>query len=72
MIQKRTDGRWLQAVGIYRRGADGVLRTATEVWRATGTGLRLLWQAVRSCFGSGLWKGAKPWLGSERWRGKPR
>lgn len=32
-------------------------------------GLRLVWQAVRSCFGSGVWIGNKPWIGSEKWKG---
>lgn len=31
-------------------------------------GLRLVWQAVRSCFGSGIWVSAKPWLGAEKWK----
>ena len=30
---------------------------------------QLIWQAVRSCFGSGHWIGYKPWVGSERWKG---
>lgn len=29
----------------------------------------VLWQAVRSCFGSGAWTGQKPWIGSDGWRG---
>lgn len=32
-------------------------------------GIRLVWQAVRSCFGSGIWIGNKPWIGSEKWKG---
>lgn len=28
----------------------------------------LIWQAVRSCFGSGHWVGAKPWIGKEGWK----
>lgn len=31
-------------------------------------GARLVWQAVRSCFGSGKWIGEKPWLGDETWK----
>ncbi len=31
-------------------------------------GAVLVWQSVRSCFGSGRWTGRKPWLGKERWR----
>lgn len=31
-------------------------------------GLDLIWQSVRSCFGSGVWKSKKPWKGKEKWR----
>lgn len=31
-------------------------------------GLRLVWMAVRSCFGSGVWVSEKPWLGNELWK----
>ena len=31
---------------------------------------KLLWQAVRSCFGSGKWVGKKPWIGEEKWKGE--
>ena len=31
-------------------------------------GARLVWMAVRSCFGSGIWVQSKPWIGSEKWK----
>lgn len=31
-------------------------------------GVRLVWQAVRSCFGAGFWVNEKPWLNEEGWR----
>ena len=31
-------------------------------------GLRLVWMAVRSCFGSGQWLDDKPWLDDEAWK----
>lgn len=31
------------------------------VWRA-------VYNAIRSCFGSGVWYSDKPWLGSETWK----
>ena len=29
---------------------------------------KMLWQAVRSCFGSGAWVNTKPWLYNEGWK----
>lgn len=29
---------------------------------------KLVWQAVRSCFGSGVWVPTKPWLDHEKWK----
>lgn len=31
-------------------------------------GTRLVYTAIRSCFGSGRWIPDKPWIGSEPWR----
>ena len=31
-------------------------------------GTRLVWIAVRSCFGSGIWIETKPWLNEEKWK----
>lgn len=31
-------------------------------------GTRLVWQAVRSCFGAGYWVNEKPWINKEGWR----
>ncbi len=28
----------------------------------------VLWQAVRSCFGSGIWVNEKPWINEEIWK----
>lgn len=28
----------------------------------------VLWQAVRSCFGSGAWVNEKPWINDEAWK----
>lgn len=32
-------------------------------------GARLMWQAIRSCFGAGYWRGDKPWIGTDAWKG---
>lgn len=44
-------------------------RKGSLVAQAVYRGLRLVWQAVRSCFGSGAWIGEKPWIGEEGWKG---
>ena len=31
-------------------------------------GLKLIWQSVRSCFGSGAWRNDKPWIDNEAWK----
>ena len=27
-----------------------------------------IWEAVSSCFGSGLWRAAKPWKDKDKWK----
>lgn len=31
-------------------------------------GTRLVWQAIRSCFGAGYWVNEKPWINEEAWK----
>lgn len=31
-------------------------------------GAQLVWEAIRSCFGSGMWIRVKPWVRSEGWK----
>lgn len=31
-------------------------------------GAVLVWQSIRSCFGSGVWAEGKPWMDSETWK----
>lgn len=31
---------------------------------------KVVWSAVRSCFGAGFWRGDKPWIGKDAWKGK--
>jgi len=31
-------------------------------------GARLVWTAIRSCFGAGFWINDKPWLNDEAWK----
>lgn len=36
----------------------------------TYLGLQLIWQAIRSCFGSGWWKNKKSWINKNKWKNK--
>lgn len=27
-----------------------------------------IWEAISSCFGSGLWRPKKPWRGKDKWK----
>lgn len=49
-----------ETIAIVRKG-----KTIVEIRK----GLVLKWQAVRSCFGSGIWRSEKPWIGNEKWKG---
>lgn len=49
----------------YKLQPNGKWWVVEEVYR----GARLVWQAVRSCFGSGAWIGERPWLGDDPWKG---
>ena len=31
-------------------------------------GASLVWQNIRSCYGSGVWRPEKPWLGKDTWK----
>lgn len=54
---------------IYRNG-----KKITQIFKgnraisAIYKGTRLVWQAVRSCFGSGAWRNDKPWINDEGWK----
>lgn len=42
--------------------------THNKIISAIYKGGVLVWEAVRSCFGSGMWLIDKPWLYKEGWR----
>lgn len=39
-------------------------RVITSVYK----GVKIIWQSVRSCFGSGAWIDDKPWVDDEGWK----
>ena len=36
--------------------------------QAVYKGMYLVWQGIRSCFGSGFWANEKPWVNEEPWK----
>ena len=59
---------------IYVNGNKEVVNVVAKgkVISAIYQGAQLLWEAIRSCFGSGMWIGKKPWIGKEAWKGMKR
>ena len=58
---------------IHYRGKDIIAIRYVEngietVFAALHVGIETVWQAVRSCFGSGKWINSKPWIDNENWK----
>ena len=51
------NGKEVTAVYVGRRVVSAIYRGGV-----------LVWQAVRSCFGSGFWRNDKPWRNDEGWK----
>lgn len=43
-------------------------KVGIATYKAMGGIVYVIWEAVRSCFGSGVWKGDRPWLGKDAWK----
>ena len=54
---------------IYKNEKEtvGVFKGSIPI-TAVYKGSKLVWQAVRSCFGAGFWVNTKPWLNNEAWK----
>jgi hypothetical protein len=46
---------------------DGIFKNRKPIQTVYQFG-KILWQAVRSCFGSGGWVNEKPWINGEVWK----
>lgn len=44
------------------------IRIGERVVAAVYIGARLVWQAIRSCFGAGFWQSDKPWSRTDGWK----
>lgn len=53
---------WINGKSVTSIMTGGKMLSA--IWKAG----HLVWMAVRSCFGSGIWRPDKPWLDDEKWK----
>lgn len=48
-----------EIVALYKAG---------KPFQAMYKGMYLIWEGIRSCFGSGFWVNEKPWINDEAWK----
>lgn len=53
---------------FYRGNETKNVRAYGKMLQAVYYGANLVWQAIRSCFGSGKWIDNKPWINEEKWK----
>lgn len=54
---------------IYKGGKELTERYyGKKAVSAVYKGAKLVWEAIRSCFGKGCWIEGKPWVDSDPWR----
>lgn len=56
-------------MAIFIRGNKEVVGVTAfgKVISSMYNGAKLVWQSIRSCFGSGRWINEKPWKNEEGW-----
>lgn len=52
-----TDGKEVESVFFGKK-------VVTQIFK----GARLVWEAIKSCFGAGFWKNDAPWSNTEGWK----
>ena len=56
---------------IYKNGKEVTgIHKGGHVITIVYKGTVLVWEAVRSCFGKGLWVNDKPWSNKDGWKNK--
>lgn len=45
-------------------------KSITKIYAFVGDKLKLIWEAIRSCFGSGWWISKRPWINNNAWKNK--
>ena len=47
-----------------------IRRVITKIYVDINGELKLIWEAIRSCFGSGWWINNRPWMNNNAWKNK--
>lgn len=60
-------------MGIFRNGHEYTGRHRgghdfQETWKFIDGAWRMIWQAIRSCFGKGFWNNIRSWSNTDGWR----
>lgn len=53
---------------IFNNKSIAIRYYGKRIIAATYKGLKLIWQAVRSCFGAGYWNQDQPWNNEDGWK----
>lgn len=53
---------------FYQESDIKVLRAYGKIIQGVYYGTKVVWQAIRSCFGAGWWVSEKSWINNESWK----
>ena len=53
---------------IDSKTGKSVQKNIGAIYQGTKLVWRTIYNAIKSCFGSGTWLGDKPWLGDDAWK----
>ena len=53
---------------IDSKTGKSIQKNIGAIYQGTKLVWRTVYNAIKSCFGSGTWLGDKPWLGDDSWR----
>ena len=53
---------------IIDETGKSIQKNIGAIYQGTKLVWRTIYNAIKSCFGSGTWLGDKPWLGDDTWK----